>query len=172
MLSKINNLCDLYRDEFGRLDRQGLHAESLQSNLYRPNNDEKLKILKMKNLKFMREKERWRAYDRNGNPVTLPECKRKSFHDITEDEFRHEYLERNQPLIITDAFDHWKALKNWNKEYFLDHQEYFEEYLIRVMSGLQSKKNYPFFFSYFPSLLCKRNEYFGALVQVRREWHI
>jgi len=29
-------------------------------------------------------------------------------------------LERNQPLIITDAFDHWEALKSWNKEYFLD----------------------------------------------------
>ena len=29
-------------------------------------------------------------------------------------------MERNQPLIITDAFDHWEALKSWNKEYFLD----------------------------------------------------
>ena len=29
-------------------------------------------------------------------------------------------MERNQPLIITDAIDHWEALKSWNKEYFLD----------------------------------------------------
>ena len=96
--------------------------ESLQRNLYRPVKDEKLKIQKMKDIKFMREKERWRAYDRNGVPVTLPECQKKSYHDLTNDEFRKEYLERNQPLIITDAFDHWEALKSWNKEYFLEHQ--------------------------------------------------
>jgi len=39
---------------------------------------------------------------------------------LTQSEFRREYLERNQPLIITDAFDHWEALKSWNKEYFLN----------------------------------------------------
>ena len=130
-------MCNLYRDEFGGLNRQGRHVESLQRNLYRPDKDEKLKIQKMKDIKFMREKERWRAYDRNGVPVTLPECQKKSYHDLTKDEFRKEYLERNQPLIITDAFDHWEALKSWNKEYFLEHQEYFEEYLIEVQSGLQ-----------------------------------
>ena len=37
--------------------------------------DDELKILKMKNLKFVREKQRWRAYDLEGRPVTLPECK-------------------------------------------------------------------------------------------------
>ena len=137
MLSRVNKFCNLYRDEFGKLDSQGLHVQSLQRNLYRPDNDEKLEILKMKNLKLMREKERWRAYDQKGEPVTLPECQRKSYHDLTKDEFRHEYLERNQPVIITDAFDHWEALKSWNKEYFLNLQEYFEEFLFHVQSGLR-----------------------------------
>ena len=135
-------MCNLYRDEFGRLDRQGRHLESLQRNLYRPDKDEKHKIQKMKDIKFVREKERWRAYDRNGVPVNLPECQKKSYHDLTKDEFRKEYLERNQPLIITDAFDHWEALKSWNKGYFLKHQEYFEEYLIEVQLGLESKTKF------------------------------
>ena len=111
--------------------------QSLQRNLYRPDNDEKLETLKMENIKFMREKERWKAYDQKGEHVTLPECQRKSYHDLTKDEFRHEYLERNQPVIITDAFDHWEALNSWNKEYFLNLQEYFEECLFHVQSGLR-----------------------------------
>ena len=119
-MSQVNQICNLYRDEFGKLNRQGLRLESIQRNLYRPDADHELKIVKMKNLKFKRDKERWRAYDRNGRPVTLPECKRKSYHDLTGDEFRREYLERNQPVIISDAFDHWEALKRWNKKYILD----------------------------------------------------
>jgi len=84
VLTKVNQLCNLYRDEFGKLDRQGLHLESIQKNYYRPDDDQELKLLKMKNLNFMREKDRWKAYDRNGNPVTLPECKRKSYHNLTQ----------------------------------------------------------------------------------------
>ena len=59
VLTKVNQLRNLYRDEFGKLDRQGLHLESIQKNYYRPDDDQELKLLKMKNLNFMRGKHRW-----------------------------------------------------------------------------------------------------------------
>jgi histone arginine demethylase JMJD6 len=45
-----------------------------------------------------------------------PEIDRRS--GLTPAEFRHEYLYRRRPVVITDAMDRWKARTLWTFDYF------------------------------------------------------
>merc|ERR1712037_837219 len=40
--------------------------------------------------------------------------------ELSYQEFRHSYVERNKPVILPDAVDHWKAFSLWSKKYFLE----------------------------------------------------
>ena len=37
---------------------------------------------------------------------------------LKSETFLNEYLQKNQPVIITDAMNEWKALKAWTPDYF------------------------------------------------------
>ena len=37
---------------------------------------------------------------------------------MSEDEFRHDYLERNRPVIITGALSAWPANTKWGRNFF------------------------------------------------------
>ena len=55
----------------------------------------------MGEIEFSRTSAEWVPRDLNGKRVEVPKCEKRSINSITADEFRHEYLERNRPVIFT-----------------------------------------------------------------------
>ena len=74
----------------------------------------------MGNIKFKRDERRWRAFDRKSEKeVEIKECERREYSSLSFDEFRHEYLEKNKPLIITGALGAWDKPRNdWGRDFF------------------------------------------------------
>ena len=71
----------------------------------------------MSDITFTRTESEWIALDSNQKRVDLPKCEKRSIESISTDEFRHEYLERNRPIIITDALESWSS-SEWDRAFF------------------------------------------------------
>ena len=55
----------------------------------------------MGEIEFERTSAEWVPRDLAGKRVEVPKCEKRSINSITPDEFRHDYLERNRPVIFT-----------------------------------------------------------------------
>lgn len=109
LVDKINEICRTFRKKDGFLNFKGIHKQNILENLYQfegPTMDE---------IKFSRGKNSWKT-----EGAQIPKCEKRSAKELSYQEFRHSYVERNKPVIITDAVDHWKAFSLWSKKYFLE----------------------------------------------------
>lgn len=128
VVAQINEQCRVFRTSEGALNAAGLHRLTIEQNLFEFDGPE------MKNVNFKREKRQWKATDRNGDDIAVAKCEVRSAESLSYDEFRHEYLERNRPVIVTGVVDHWAALNKWNRDFFRN--EYAIENNIHVKLGL------------------------------------
>lgn len=71
----------------------------------------------MSAFRFERETSEWVAKDNDGNKVELPKCERKTRDELTFDEFRTDYLERNRPVIIEGGVNWPTARSKWGRAF-------------------------------------------------------
>ena len=55
---------------------------------------------KMGDLNFFRDSTEWHVTDQSNKRTEIPRCEIRSARDLSRDEFRHEYLERNRPVRV------------------------------------------------------------------------
>ena len=73
----------------------------------------------MDNVRFERTAYQWKVTERLTNePVGIAQCEVVDASELSYDTFRHEYLERNRPVIIKNAVTHWPAFNLWNRNFF------------------------------------------------------
>lgn len=77
-------------------------------------------------------------------------------HQLSGDQFLHEYYQRNLPVIITGMLEDCPARKRWNLDYF---RENFSERQVEVQFGRDSDANYEM-----NSIAHKRQMRFGEYV--------
>src|SRR6266446_3603914 len=51
-----------------------------------------------------------------GEMARFPEVDRRE--RLSLDDFKHEYLLRNRPVVITDAIESWRARRTWTMDFF------------------------------------------------------
>ena len=117
IVESINSLCQTFRRLNGQLTIAGLHRASIENNLFNFGG------LSMKDVQFDRRRERWAVTDDENNEALIAQCEVRSANTLSYDEFRHDYLERNRPVILTDAVNNWPAFQTWNRSFFRSQYE-------------------------------------------------
>lgn len=71
----------------------------------------------MGEVKFERDVSDWKALSNEDKQIELPKCERIKRADLTFDEFKSNYLERNRPVIIEGGVNWPTARKEWGREF-------------------------------------------------------
>ncbi|KAK7478614.1 hypothetical protein BaRGS_00030146 [Batillaria attramentaria] len=129
----VNEHCNTYRAEDGRLTLQGLRRKALLEDLFKvEQSPQSVTISQVFQTPDLLHSDK-NCLRKDGSDVChssqtihrgmeklhdIPQCERISLP--SRHKFFNEYLARSRPVIITDAMDNWPAMSKWTTEFLRD----------------------------------------------------
>ncbi len=91
------------------------------------------------------------------NDGEVQEIKRIPFNDINLTDFRKNFLNKNQPVVLEGFGNKWEAIKKWNSAFFLEN--YGEEIIpMRINTSVISENNIEFVKTKFKNFIKHLND--------------